>query len=220
MSFDPVQLAEAQAIQEAAASDPSGQVRLVAGPGTRKSKTIEERVCWLLGSGVDPARIAAVSFTRASAQDLGLRVAAACEQAGHEAAIAVSTLHSLALRILRRAGALEAYPVDPLVLDGWEQVRLFDAEFGHLAGIRGKVRPREIREDFEALWSTGHHERPTGQTPPDPPITAGERLAFTRIHGPRTKLYACVLSGELVQKCVERIEAGTLARSRCSISIT
>lgn len=220
MSFDPVQLAEAQAIQEAAASDPSGQVRLVAGPGTRKSKTIEERVCWLLGSGVDPARIAAVSFTRASAQDLGLRVAAACEQAGHEAAIAVSTLHSLALRILRRAGALEAYPVDPLVLDGWEQVRLFDAEFGHLAGIRGKVRPREIREDFEALWSTGHHERPTGQTPPDPPITAGERLAFTRIHGPRTKLYACVLPGELVQKCVERIEAGTLARSRCSISIT
>lgn len=77
MAFDPEELAEAQAIQANAASDPSDQVRLIAGPGTGtgKSKNIEERVCWLLAQGVDPERIAAVSFTRASAQDLELRVA-------------------------------------------------------------------------------------------------------------------------------------------------
>lgn len=203
-------MAEAQAIQADAASDPSAQVRLIAGPGTGKSKTIEERVCWLLSQGVDPGRIAAVSFTRAAAQDLGLRVAAACEAAGHPAEIAVSTLHSLALRILRRAGALEVYPVDPLVLDGWEQERVFDAEFGYIAGIRGKVRPREVREDFEALWSTGQHQLPTGQTPPDPPISEAQSTAFRAFHTPRTRLYACVLPGELVQLCVQRIEAGTL----------
>jgi ATP-dependent DNA helicase UvrD/PcrA len=208
--FDPDELTEAQSVQAAAASDSSPQVRLVAGPGTGKSKTIEERVCWLLGQGVDQDRIAAVSFTRASAQDLSLRVAEACQQAGHEAEIRVSTLHALALRVLRRAGALEAYPVDPLVLDGWELENVFDAEFGEKAGVGSKVRRREIRGDFEALWSTGQHRRPTGQTPPDPPISDGERDSFRAFHTPRTHLYACVLPGELVQRCVERIEAGTL----------
>lgn len=61
MAFDPDELAEGQRIQAAAASDTSPQVRLVAGPGTGKSKTIEERVCWLLGEGIDQDRIAAVS---------------------------------------------------------------------------------------------------------------------------------------------------------------
>lgn len=210
MAFNFDELTEAQSVQVAAASDPSPQVRLVAGPGTGKSKTIEERVCWLLGQGVDQDRIAAVSFTRASAQDLSLRVAEACQQAGHEAEIRVGTLHALALRVLRRAGALEAYPVDPLVLDGWELENVFDAEFGEKAGVGSKVRRREIRGDFEALWSTGQHRRPTGQTPPDPPISDGERDSFRAFHMPRTHLYACVLPGELVQRCVERIEAGTL----------
>ena len=45
MAFDSDELAEAQSTQAAAASDPSPQVRLVAGPGTGKSKTIEGRVC-------------------------------------------------------------------------------------------------------------------------------------------------------------------------------
>lgn len=210
MAFDSEELTEAQSAQTAAASDPSPQVRLVAGPGTGKSKTIEERVCWLLGQGVDGDRIGAVSFTRASAQDLSLRVAKACQQAGHEADIRVGTLHALALRVLRRCGALEAYPVEPLVLDGWEVENLFDAEFGEKAGVGSKVRRREIREDFEALWSTGQHRRPTGRTPPDPPISDGERDSFRVFHTPRTHLYACVLPGELVQRCVERIEAGTL----------
>jgi DNA helicase-2/ATP-dependent DNA helicase PcrA len=96
------------------------------------------------------------------------------------------------------------------VLDGWELENVFDAEFGEKAGVDSKVRRREIRGDFEALWSTGQHRRPTGQTPPDPPISDSERDSFRAFHTPRTHLYACVLPGELVQRCVARIEAGTL----------
>jgi DNA helicase-2/ATP-dependent DNA helicase PcrA len=208
--FNSAELADAKAVQDAAASDPSPQVRLIAGPGTGKSKTIEERVCWLLNEGVDPATIAAVSFTRASAQDLSLRVNAACAASGHDAQIAVSTLHSLALRVLKQGGFLEAFPVDPLVLDGWELEHIFDAEFSKQAGIPGKTRPRFIREDFEAFWSTGEHRVPDSQSPPKPPITDVERGAFRGFHTPRTLLYACVLPGELVQRCVQRIAAGTL----------
>lgn len=182
----------------------------MAGPGTGKSFTIEQRVCWLLEQGVETSAIAAVSFTRASALDLQARVHAACAAAGQDGnEIRVTTLHSLALRSLRKRGVLGGYPVDPVVLDRWEVENLFDAEFGHLAGI-GITRRREIREDHEAFWSTGSHEPRPSQDPPNPPISAVERTQFNNFHGPRTQLYACVLPGELVQRCVAMMDAGTL----------
>lgn len=211
MGIRPEQIAEAGAIQQQAAADGTGRVRLVAGPGTGKSFTIEHRVCWLLKEGVETTAIAAVSFTRASALDLQARVHRACAEAGHnEAGIRVTTLHSLALRSLRARGALAAYPVDPMVLDGWELENLFDEEFGRVAGIGRITRRREIREDHEAFWSTGYHEPRPSQDPPTPPISDDERERFRSFHGPRTQLYACVLPGELVQRCVQMMDAGTL----------
>jgi superfamily I DNA/RNA helicase len=210
LAIRPQQIVAAGAVQRAAAVDDTTRVRVVAGPGTGKSFTIEQRVCWLLEQGVETSAIAAVSFTRASALDLQLRVHAACAAAGQDGAeIRVTTLHSLALRSLRKRGVLGGYPVDPAVLDRWELENLFDDEFGHLAGI-GVTRRREIREDHEAFWSTGSHEPRPSQDPPDPPITNEERIHFTNFHGPRTQLYACVLPGELVQRCVEMMDAGTL----------
>jgi DNA helicase-2/ATP-dependent DNA helicase PcrA len=211
MQFNEATLAEAVEAQRAAAHDPREQVRTIAGPGTGKSYTLEERVCWLLEGGVDAKSIAAVSFTRASARDLERRIRRACETKGHDhGAIHVSTLHSLALRALRAHGALTAYPVDPRVLDGWELRNIFDDEFGCSAGVAGITRREEIRADFEAFWSTGSHGVAASQKPPDPPITPAERKRFRAFHTPRTQLYACVLPGEIVQRCVGMMEAGTL----------
>ncbi len=78
MPITQAQIQAAKAIQDAAAHDGSAQVRLVAGPGTGKSFSIEERVCWLLGQGVPANGIAVVSFTRASATDLRNRVQSCC----------------------------------------------------------------------------------------------------------------------------------------------
>ena len=44
MAIRPDQIAAAEAAQHTAALDTSDQVRLVAGPGTGKSSTVEERV--------------------------------------------------------------------------------------------------------------------------------------------------------------------------------
>jgi superfamily I DNA/RNA helicase len=78
-------------------------VRVLAEPGTGKS--------------AQPASIIAVSFTRTSTMDLQKRIEQAREDWGLSTvdAVAVSTVHSLALRTLR-AGALEAFPADPTVL--------------------------------------------------------------------------------------------------------
>jgi len=206
------QIDEAEKAQHLAAHDTSEHVRVVAGPGTGKSATIEERVCWLLAEEhVSPARIVAVSFTRASTMDLEKRIEQARVDRGltEGDAVAVSTLHSLALRTLRRAGALEAYPADPTVLGPWELRNIFEAEFGKTMGIRGVTRPDQIRRDHEAFWQTGEFD-PPNVIPPDPPISDAERDRFNQFHGPRTQLYSCVLPGEVVARCVERMEAGTL----------
>jgi DNA helicase II / ATP-dependent DNA helicase PcrA len=190
MPLTQAQILAAQAVQYAAAHDQAQQVRLVAGPGTGKSSAIEERVRWLLTQGVQPASIYAVSFTRASALDLRLRVHDYCTQNGYPAAsqVRVTTLHSLALRTLRAAGLLTAYPADPLVLDSWELENVFDAEFGHASGI-GKKRRENIRLEHEAFWSTGQWG-PPNYVPPNPPISPAERQQFTTFHGPRTQSYS------------------------------
>lgn len=210
MAITPAQIAAAQAVQHAAAQDPSQRVRLVAGPGTGKSSAIEERVRWLLDQHVQPRCIYVVSFTRASALDLLRRIQKHCTDAGFPAVaqVRVSTLHSLALRTLRAAGQLNAYPADPSVLDKWEVEHIFDAEFGHLTGIR-KKRREKIRAAREAFWYTGQ-PLPPNYIVPNPPISDAERQQFEQFHGPRTQSYSCVLPGEIIRQCVEQIEAGVL----------
>ena len=151
----------AEAIQDAAAHDSSPQVRLVAGPGTGKSRAIEERVRWLLAQDVPADAIAVVSFTRASSNELRSRIRAYCHTHNQTEAnnVRVSTLHSLALSLLSAAGLLQ-YPAPPLVLDNWELENVFDAEFGHSQHI-GKRRREDIRREHEAFWNTGSWDPPT-----------------------------------------------------------
>ena len=145
MPITQAQIQGAQSIQYAAAHDNSAQVRVVAGPGTGKSYTIEERARWLLSQQVPPDQVCAVSFTRASATDLRRRIQEYCTQNGQPTGVRVrvSTLHSLALRILRAAGLLTAYPSDPMVLDSWELASIFDAEFGNTHGL-GRTRCKKV----------------------------------------------------------------------------
>ena len=154
------QIKQAASVRNTAAHDANAQVRVVAGPGTGKSSAIEERVRWLLEQGCDPTTVWGVSFTRAAARDLRQRVHGYCAERGFSQAtqVRVTTLHSLALRALRAARLLEAYPAEPIVLDQWERENVFDGEFGQVERT-GKERREKIREHHEAFWSTGQWER-------------------------------------------------------------
>lgn len=209
MAITQQQMHAARVLQHGAAHDASAQVRLVAGPGSGKSFSVEERVLWLLQNGTTADRICVVSFTRASTRELRDRIHKYCSANGQPTVnqVAVSTLHSLALRLLRRAGLLH-YPSNPLVLDSWEVKNIFDAEFGYVQHL-GKKRTEAIRREHEALWSTGQ-QNPPGYTPPKTPITAAERNAFLAFHSPTTQTYSCVLPGEIVRQCLTQIVAGNL----------
>jgi hypothetical protein len=199
--FNQQDLEAANAVQLAASQATEGEIRLVAGPGTGKSNTIERRVCWLLGQhGFDPGELAVVSFTNASVIDLRVRLQAHCRDHHHGNVkdVSVTTLHSLALRLLRQAGQLDQYPTH------------YDAEFGDAHGITKTKRLKEIRRFYEALWSTGREDATT-YTAPRPPISQTERQRFLDFHGPTAQVYSAVLPGEIVRQCVDAAEAGIIA---------
>lgn len=207
------QIQDTQLQQDRAAHDSSGQIRLIAGPGTGKSFAIQERVGWLLSNDVAPGAIYVVSFTRASALDLKRRIQRYCQekqQHGGEQ-VCVSTLHSLALRSLRAANLL-AYPVDPCVMSDWELKHVLDAEFSKVSG-HTPGRCKDIRGNYEAFCGTGRW-LPPNYIPPNPPITRAEIATYQQFHAPRTQVYACVLPGEIVRQCVVKMRAGRLDPAR------
>jgi DNA helicase II / ATP-dependent DNA helicase PcrA len=201
-------LENASTAQRVAAECPDSLVRLVAGPGSGKSRVIRDRVLWLVGQGVPPQAISVVSFTRASSGDLERDVLAAWTAAGLEqpCAVRVGTLHALALRILRAAGQLNAFPVSPRVLDEWEMDAIFDAEFSVVGAQGSSVRRRDIRLDHEAFWSTGAW-LPPGLPAPVPAITADERAGFEAYYRSRSSLYCYLLPSGITRRCLEYLQA-------------
>lgn len=95
--------------QRAAAEIESGPLLLEAGPGTGKTRTLVARVAHLLATGVDPARILILTFSRKAAEELRERIAKASPEAATQ--LWAGTFHAFGLEILRRYG--EHIGLDP-----------------------------------------------------------------------------------------------------------
>src|SRR5206468_5839721 len=93
-------------------------------------------------SGALPLR-ALPSFPTRRSSDLNLGFESASQ-------VRVTTLHSLALRLLRAAGMLEAFPADPLVLDKWEVENVFDKEFERVQRGDPDLRSEEHTSELQS----------------------------------------------------------------------
>lgn len=204
------QIQVAQSLQFRAAHDMNQHVRLIAGPGTGKSRCIVERVGYLLSQGVSPDGIFVISFTRASTRDLKDRIIHYCGRSGRghlASGVNISTMHSLALRILRRANLLGAFPADPMILDQWEQANIFDAEFSGTANVTRGRATKTIRLAYDAQWQT---LQALALYPVVSPITAQEQQVFTSFYSTTKVAYSCILPGEVVRLCVNEMRLGTV----------
>ncbi|XP_065034700.1 ATP-dependent DNA helicase SRS2-like protein At4g25120 isoform X1 [Musa acuminata AAA Group] len=87
--------------REAACSDVSVPLMIVAGPGSGKTSTMVGRVLTLLKEGIGPSNILAMTFTTAAASEMRDRIRAV---AGKEVAtdLEISTFHSFCLQLCRR----------------------------------------------------------------------------------------------------------------------
>lgn len=116
--------------QEEAAFIASGPVLVEAGPGTGKTRTLVARVVHLLGQGVDPNAILALTFSNKAAEEMRSRIAAVAPDAAP--LIWIGTFHAFGLELLRKHGSSISLPPDPVVLDPVDGMLLLERELPNL----------------------------------------------------------------------------------------
>ena len=95
----------------------SGPSLVLAGAGSGKTRVIVHKIARLLGSGIEPKQIAAITFTNKAAAEMRERAKALV---GPRAAkdLAISTFHSLGVRLLRADGQRIGLKPQFSILDG------------------------------------------------------------------------------------------------------
>ncbi|MDQ6748984.1 MAG: ATP-dependent helicase, partial [Candidatus Dormibacteraeota bacterium] len=88
--------------QQEACDHLAGQLMVLAGPGTGKTRVITHRFLNLLNSGVGTDNIAVFTFTNKAAAEMEGRISALCQTGFQE--LFVSTFHAFALRFLQQEG--------------------------------------------------------------------------------------------------------------------
>lgn len=116
--------------QRVAAKAAWGPLRIRAGPGTGKTRTLVGRVQHLVETGTDPRRIAVLTFSNLSAQDLAARIRAAV--GAPATAIWAGTFHAFGLELLRKYGEAIGLPVNVRLLDRSASLMILEERVGDL----------------------------------------------------------------------------------------
>ncbi|MBN2714091.1 MAG: UvrD-helicase domain-containing protein, partial [Planctomycetes bacterium] len=131
-----------------------GPVLVLAGAGTGKTRTVTERMAYLLRSGVQPENILAVTFTNKAAGEMKERLAKMVGKKYNLKQLIASTFHSLCVRILRRDSELIGYGKHFSIADYSEQVGIIRKAMRY---IRGGVasKPEDILYSIGQLKNQG-----------------------------------------------------------------
>ena len=117
-----------------------GPLLVLAGAGSGKTKVITEKIAYLVGQGgLDPAHIAAITFTNKAAKEMQERVGKLIP--GKVKQLAISTFHSLGVRILREEVKALGYKPRFSILDANDCFALL----AELSGSTDKAAIRRLQ---------------------------------------------------------------------------
>ncbi|MEI8245107.1 MAG: UvrD-helicase domain-containing protein [Lentisphaerota bacterium] len=99
-----------------------GYVRVIAGPGTGKTKVLISRLIYIVKvNGIDPKKILCVTFTNKAANEMRERVTALL---GYRLDSTISTFHGFCYKFLLGHVHLLNYPNNFMIIDGSEQLKI------------------------------------------------------------------------------------------------
>ncbi|MGQ0613802.1 MAG: ATP-dependent helicase [Planctomycetaceae bacterium] len=106
--------------QRTAITHGEGPLLVVAGAGSGKTRVITRRIAWLVGQGVAPAGICALTFTNKASREMRERVEALVPARD----LWVCTFHGFAARVLRRFGDRVGFSGEFTIVDTEDRTRL------------------------------------------------------------------------------------------------
>jgi DNA helicase-2/ATP-dependent DNA helicase PcrA len=120
-----------------------GQLLVVAGAGSGKTRVLTRRIAWLIAArGAHPGSILAITFTNKAAAEMRSRVAELV--GGGSRAMWVSTFHSACVRILRREGNRFGFTSSFSVYDTADSRRLMTLVCRDMDLDPKRVNPRAV----------------------------------------------------------------------------
>ena len=139
--------------QRGAAAHTGSPARLLAGPGTGKTLTLTRHVCFLIAEkDISPNKIQIVTFTRAAAQELRVRItnAVGAGQIPH-----ISTLHAFALRqLIGNEAGITSLPRPLRIADDWEEHSIILEDLKSQINLPRIQDAQELLNQMSADWQS------------------------------------------------------------------
>ncbi len=139
--------------QAAAVAHGEGPLLILAGAGSGKTRVITQRIAELLGRGVPPWRILAVTFTNKAAGEMKDRVARIVGDRGK--GMWIGTFHSTAARILRQNAEHAGLPRDFTIFDSDDQRKLVGRVMKDLGIVDRYAAPRQMLSAIDGAKNKG-----------------------------------------------------------------
>lgn len=131
--------------QKEAVTAPAGQVLVLAGPGSGKTRVLTHRIAYLVNTmGVLPAHILAVTFTNKAAREMEGRVKKMLGE--NLEGLWLGTFHAICARLLRREAVLLPFNENFVIMDSDDQEALVKRIFKELELDDKLYNPFVVRE--------------------------------------------------------------------------
>jgi ATP-dependent DNA helicase Rep len=184
---------------------------VLAGAGSGKTRVITAKIARLVESGIDPARIYAITFTNKAAAEMRERAQALLRDAGRADAAAkvnIQTFHALGLRIVRTEAAALGLKASFSILDP-DDIEPIVAE---LVGTADRARARKAQWKI-SQWKNAlaTPAQALAQATGDDELVAARAYAS---YGEALRAYQAVDFDDLIVLPVELFERDAAARER------
>ncbi len=138
--------------QELAVRHPEGPLMVLAGAGSGKTRVLVQRIAGLVGRGVHPSKILAVTFTNKAAGEMRLRLG---EMLGYHASpMWIGTFHSTCAKLLRIYHDEVGLSADYTIFDNDDQMRLVTAILKERK-LKDEATPRSVLSAIGAAKNKG-----------------------------------------------------------------